>query len=138
MHPNHLPHPLATFDVQLRALAQELVRFRVITPSNFNDDAKTFHAKTAAKASAEQKAVECCQDLLNAPTALLEALKAVFEEDEYWPKAAHLLIFSDVAAKLQGQLNKSWGKPDPVKHFVNAKSPSAYLNARRTAKGWAL
>lgn len=142
MHPNHLPHPLATFDAQLRAVAQELVRLRAAlkTPLDYpgKGSVKELQDKMAAKAKAEQTAVECCQDLLNAPTGLLEALKEVFDGEEYWPKAAHLIIFGDVTAKLQGQLNKSWGKPDPVKHLLGAKSPSAYLNARRTANGWTL
>lgn len=98
---------------------------------------KDLAPRAAAKALAEKRALECCRDLPNAPAGLIDALNDILALKEYWPAAAAIMVFGDVAKKMRVHLTKAWVAKDPLAFFVG-KPPHAFLDARRSPTGWTL
>lgn len=135
MH-NNQRHPLAEVSDSLARLEASLKEARALLggqkPSP-NDKA----SKMRSKAFAEQAVVECCRDLQNAPTALLEALASIIANKDYWGIAAAIMVFGDAVRKLRVHIAKAWVTKDPVV-FLQNRPPSAFLDSRRSATDWSL
>lgn len=135
MH-NNQRHPLAEVSDSLARLEASLKEARALLvgqkPSP-NDKA----SKMRSKAFAEQAVVECCRDLQNAPTALLEALASIIASKDYWAIAASIMVFGDTARKLRVHIGRAWVAKDPVT-FMGNRPASSFLDSRRSATDWSL
>jgi len=133
MHPTH---PLAEISAALNRLHATIDECRVMLPRK-TPKGEDVASRAVAKAFVEQKVLEACQDLQNAPTALLGVFNAVIAVEEYWHLVAAVVIVGDAAKKMRVHLTKAWVAKDPVAYFTN-KPPHAFLDLRRSATGWAL